>query len=202
MAVAGLVLGILSVSVFFWAGPAIGGLWSASQSVSASMAGNAVVPPAWPIWLMGLSLGVGLPLISLVLSIGGLGKKKGIAVAGLVTSSVGIILGFMTTMGAAFAVNLASAAKDKIDAAAPDLQQMQNTLEDPAFQDRIQKAMEAAARQQADTSPTADTPAQGTPNTLMPGQTPPGSPSPVGLPAEAQPTQAQPAEAPLPENPQ
>lgn len=202
MAIAGLVLGILSVSVFFWAGPAIGGLWSASQTVSASLVGNAIAPPAWPIWVMGLSLGVGIPLISLVLSIVGLGQKKGIAIAGLVTSSVGIILGFMTTMGAAFAVNLAGAAKDKIETAVPNFDQMQNTLDDPAFQDRIQKAMEAAARSQPNTAPdTAAAPAQGAPNTLMPGQTPENPVASPGIPAEAPPTPTPPAEAPLPENP-
>ena len=191
MAIAGLVLGILSVSVFFWAGPTIGGLWSASEAVSASLAGKATMPPAWPIWVMGLSLGVALPLISVILSIAGLRSKKGIAIAGLVTSSVGVILGFLTTVGAAFAINMAAASKNKLDDAIPDLKQMQNTIDDPAFQDRIQRAMEAAAEKGDSTTDAPAAAGAGTPSALMPGQVPP-SPSQ----AESAPAEAPPAEAP------
>ena len=200
MAIAGLVLGILSVSVFFWAGPTIGGLWSASEAVSASLAGNAAMPPAWPVWVMGLSLGVGLPLISVILSVAGLRSKKGVAIAGLVTSSVGVILGFLTTLGAAFAINMAAASKDKLDDAMPDLQQMQNTIDDPAFQDRIQKAMKAAAAQ-GDTAADPQAPAAGTPNALMPGQVPASPSQAESAPVEAPPAEAPPAEAPTSSGP-
>ena len=195
MAIAGLIFGILSATVFWWAGPTIGGLWSASKAVSMSLAGNAGVPPAWPIWVMGLTLGVGVPLIALVISIGGLRQNKGVAIGGLVTSCVAIVLGFITTMGAAFALNVAAAAEDNSPKAASgqdDFKQLQNTLDNPAFQDKILKAMEAAGKKGAPESSGPEAATAGgepapatarTPDTLMPGQTPPSAPA--DQPAEA-----------------
>lgn len=184
MAIAGLVLGILGVTVFCWLGPAVGALWSASEAVSAS----AAAPPTWPVWVMGLILSVGVPAAALFLSIGGLRKNKGIAIGGLITSGTSMIFGFILTMGAAFALNVAGASTNGIGAdilKKNDRQQMQNTL-DPAFQENIKRAMEAAAAQ----SPQA--PSTGAPSALMPGQTPPAerkasepSAAPKGEPVES-----------------
>jgi hypothetical protein len=206
MVIAGLVMGILSVSVFFWAGPTIGGLWAASQAVSSSLAGGSAIPHTGPIWGVGIAVGVGLPAIALFLAITGMmkGQSKGVGIAGIVTSAVGAILGFMTTAGAAFAINVASAAKDNLanTSQSTDVQQMQNTLNDPNFQNRIQQAMDAAANQNAQgglglvggTAPSASPPSA---NTLMPGQVPAGAASPTAPtgPAEAVPAEAPPAPA-------
>ena len=186
MAIAGLIFGILSVTVFFWAGPTIGGLWSASKAVAMSLEGNPGVPPAWPIWVMGLILGVGVPLVALVISIGGLRQNKGVAIGGLVTSGIAIMLGIITTMGAAFALNMAAAAENKFPKDASghdDLKQLQNTLDDPAFQENILKAMKAAGQQNAAGVPGSEAAPSGTPDVLMPGQTPPSAPA--EQPAEA-----------------
>ncbi len=191
MVIAGLVMGILSVSVFFWAGPTIGGLWAASKAVTTSLSGGSAIPEVGPIWIVGLVVGVGLPVISLFLSIGGLmkGQSKGVGIAGIVTSGVGAILGLITTSGAAFAINVASMAKDNLaNSVQPsDVQQMQSTLNDPNFQNRIQQAMDAAAGPNpnaggglgitgAGTPPASPVPSN---DTLMPGQVPAGQ-VPVG----------------------
>jgi hypothetical protein len=209
MVIAGLVMGILSVSVFFWAGPTIGGLWAGSQALSSSLGGGSAIPATGPIWAVGLTVGVGLPAISLFLSIAGMmkGQSKGVGIAGIVTSAVGAILGFMTTAGAAFAINIASTAKDSFATTQQqgDVQQMQNTLNDPNFQNQIQQALDAAAKQNPNaqgglgltgTAPsTAPAPSA---NTLMPGQVPSGSLGAANPASPAAPAEAVPAEAPIP----
>ncbi len=170
MCIAGLILGILSVTVAFWAAPSIGTLWSAALAFSGTSA-----PPAWPIWLMGLGIGAGLPLIGILLSIIGIVKKqsKGIGIAGIVICAIGLILSIIFTSGAAVAVDIAgNAAANILGESSEDMQKLQDALNSPDLQERIRKAMEAAQKAPEDETQQQNALSEdkAPPKVLMPGQ--------------------------------
>ena len=51
MAAAALVLSILGLILFCWAGPALGTLWATASSASSALAGETVIV-IWPIWTL------------------------------------------------------------------------------------------------------------------------------------------------------
>lgn len=160
MAVAGFVFGLLSVAVFWWLGVTLGGIWAASLSVDAVIKGGDSFFATTPFWVLGLGIGVGLPVVSIVLSSVGLakGESKGIGIVGVVTGAVGALLGLGFTLFSVFTLNLASAANELT---APPVstkaeKEMQKTLDDPAFQEQIMKAMKAAAEKQQASSTSSE----------------------------------------------
>ncbi len=159
MVIAGFVIGLLSVTVFWWLGVTLGGLLTAGVSVDAVLTGGASSLNTAPLWIVGLGVGVGLPVVSVVLSSLGLakGQSKGIGLVGIVTGAIGAILGLGFTLLMALGIHWAESAKDLADeptAPAQRLEEMQETLNDPAFQEKIMKAMAAAAANQS--SPASD----------------------------------------------
>jgi len=148
MAVAGLVLGILSVTVLWWLGFFLGGLWTAGASVSTIMAGGPVAVEAWRIWTLGIGVGVVVPLIAVGLGIGGVKKgQTGIGIAGIVTGGLAAVLGLAFTILSAFALNVAESVQSQTDPVntTAEMEKMTKTLDDPAFQEQMLKAMQAAA---------------------------------------------------------
>ena len=149
MAIAGLIFGILSITVCWWLGITLGGFWAAGTAVGTAISGGGVAIVTWPVWVLGLGIGVGVPAVAIILSIVALAKKdqsKGIALAGLVTGAVAAVLGVVATIVSVLALDVAEAATNPTgnDTPAAELEKMQQALDDPAFQAQIMKAMEAA----------------------------------------------------------
>ncbi len=190
MAVAGLVFGILGIAVCWWAGPALGGLIVTLSAGSSALQGQAELHST-PIWVSGLIIGVGIPLVAVGLSIGGLSKdkKKGVALVGLVIGILSAILGLIATVVLGTGSGLLADAVAPGDAAGAGgtsqmggYEDMQKTLDDPGFQKQMEKAMKQA--QQVQTPPPRPAAASGTPPQPAPGA--PASPSSgSALPAEA-----------------
>ena len=168
MAVAGFVFGLLSVAVFWWLGVTLGGIWAAGVSVEAVMNGGESSFATTPFWIMGLGIGVGLPVIAIVLSGIGLvkGQSKGIGLIGIVTGSVAALLGLGFTIFSVFTLDLAVAANSlPTSETMASEKKMQETLNDPAFQEQIMRAMKAAEKQQRGTTPDASEGTDAAPDT-------------------------------------
>lgn len=193
MAVAGLVFGILGIAVCWWAGPALGVL-IVSLSAGSSAAQGQLEISTTPIWILGLLIGVGVPLVAVGLSIGGLVKneKKGVALVGLVLGIITALLGLVTTIVAGTGSGLLGdhfAPEGGVGDGAAEMgefEDMRKTLDDPAFQKQMENAMKQA--QQPPPSPQAakahGTAPQRTPEAAAPGATPSSSapPSPGASP--------------------
>jgi hypothetical protein len=146
MAVLSLVLGIVSIAIFSWLGPVIGaavGAPSAEQLMSGT--GTFSSGPAYGIAVF---ISIILPIISLVFGIMGLKKKKGVSIAGIITSAFGLLLGIILTVvivgGASAAMSLAQGGL--------------SSLNDPAAQKQLQDALNQAmqgAQQAAPPAPPA-----------------------------------------------
>ena len=148
MAVAALILGILSITVFWWLGFLLGAFWTAGASISPIMAMDLGAVETWPMWTLGLGFGVAVPLVGVGLGIGGIAKgQKGISIAGIVTSLAGVVLALGIAALMLFAANVVEANKDQIQSVVPaaEMEKMMETLDDTAFQDQMLKAMQAAA---------------------------------------------------------
>ena len=178
MAVAGLVIGILGITVFWWAGPALGGAITSWFVLSGAVQGQVDVSTT-PIWVSGLLIGVGLPLSAVGLSIGAIikdEKSKGIAIAGLVLGAVAAILGLIFTFVGATGTQMAkeiAQGKDGALQSVPGFDEMQKQLNDPAFQQQIQDAMKRAQEMQQSPTP----PPPPTPGTPPPPAAQPPAPS-------------------------
>jgi hypothetical protein len=148
MAIAGLVLGILSIAFLWWLGFFLGGIWTVGASASTIMAGEPVAIETWRVWALGLGVGVAVPLIAVALGIAGMTKgQKGIGLAGAITGGVAAVLGLVATLLSVFALDVAEAVQDQADPinTTAEIEKMTKTLDDPAFQEQMSKAMQAAA---------------------------------------------------------
>ena len=95
MPIAALIFGILGLVIFCWLGPVLGGVWAGFASVSA---GEFV---AWPVWVLGLGLGASVPLLALILGALGMKKapdQKGLGIAAIVISALGVIAALIITV--------------------------------------------------------------------------------------------------------
>jgi hypothetical protein len=194
MAVASLIFGILSFVVFWWLGPVLGSTWAGALMAGAVMKGTPQVI-TWPIWVLGLGIGVAVPLVAVVLGGVGLAKDdaKGVAIGGLVTGAVGAVGGLILTAVLSFTITAGAAALsgggDLLDDkdVQQGMQQMMDQLNDPDFQQQMQKALQNAQVQQP--APTNQPqPAQPTPQPAAPPTptepTPAPPVQPVPLPAQ------------------
>ncbi len=148
MAAASLVLGILGLIVFCWAGPAIGTAWTTASSAGSALQGEAVVV-IWPIWTLGLIIGVAIPLIGVILGIAGMKKEdsKGICLGGIVLGVIAALIGLGLTYGAARAAMFIENLKDS-DQFGQMQQQLQQQLNDPDLQQQIQQQLLQAQQQE------------------------------------------------------
>ncbi len=135
MAVLSLILGILSLVVFCWLGPTIGGLTGA-PSMEQMMSGNAEFSTG-AVWGWGIAIGVILPLLAVVFGIMGVKTKKGLALAGIIMGAIGAIVGIVITWTTATGLGAAG------DLATQGMQGMQN----PDFQQQLQQGLDQAAQQ-------------------------------------------------------
>lgn len=152
MAVASLVIAILSVILFCWAGPMLGAAW-AGVAVASSFGGDGPATiVTWPVWTLGLAVGVGIPLLAVMLGIVGLRdeKSKGISLAGIIVGLVAAILGLMGTLIAVGFYNVVDDLSADSDQMQQFQQQLQQQLDDPAALQRIQDQLKRAARQGQD----------------------------------------------------
>lgn len=156
MAVAALVLGILGIILFSWLGPFLGAAWATTLSVqSFSDATNSGVSPevvTWPLWVLGLIIGVGLPALAVVL--GGISmakiETKGVAIGGIVTGVVGMLGGFILIFvfqAIALVSQAAVGGMNDPDQIKQQMQQLQQQLDDPLAQQKIQQQLMRAAEQ-------------------------------------------------------
>ncbi len=204
MAVAALVLGILGFIVFAWLGPLLGGLWAAGLMTDAAIKGSleAIV---WPIWALGIGIGVFLPLVAVILGAIAMGKdqSKGVALGGLVVGLVSAIGGLVLTLTAVFGVKATASLGDNMvsdpQAFQQQMQQLQQQLNDPAVQQQLQQQL-----QQLQQGPGQPPPQQVQPVPMQPVPPPPPQPgqpqAPPPQPVPAQPGQAQPMQ-PVPPTP-
>lgn len=165
MAVAALVLGILGVILFSWLGPLLGALWATTLTAQAfseaSNSGQTAGIVTWPLWVLGLAIGVGVPAVAAVLGGISLGKTetKGVAIGGLITGIVGMIGGFILIFVFQAIALVGQAAVDGMadpDQFGQQMQQLQQQLDDPLMQQQIQQQLQRAAdqaNQQLDTGP-------------------------------------------------
>lgn len=148
MAVASLILGILGLILFCWAGPALGTAWATASSAASALQGDTVIV-IWPIWTLGLIIGVAIPLIGVILGAAGMKKEdsKGICLGGIVIGLVAAIIGFALTFAAASAFSFVDELKgsDQFDQMQ---QQLQQQLNDPALQQQIQQQLLQAQQQE------------------------------------------------------
>lgn len=149
MAVLSLVLGIVSVVILCWLGPVIGTAVGA-PSMEQMMAGTGTFS-AGPAYGIAIFVSVVLPLVSVVFGIMGLKKKKGVSIAGIILSGVGMLLGLIITI---VMVGGASAISDVAAGSG-----LAGALSDPAAQQQLQDALNQAM-QQAPAAPPAAPPAQ------------------------------------------
>jgi hypothetical protein len=139
MAAASLVIGILGFILFCWLGPVLGGAWAA------------IAAAVWPIWTVGLVVGVAIPVIGIVMGSFGMKKEdsKGICLAGIVMASVAAVIGLILTIVFASTFRLVdeklSDVSDQFDQAQ---QQLQQQLNDPALQQQIQQQLLKAQQQE------------------------------------------------------
>ena len=75
MAAASLIFSILGLILFCWAGPALGTLWATASSASSALSGQPVIV-IWPIWTLGIIVGVVFPLVGVVLGIAGMKNEN------------------------------------------------------------------------------------------------------------------------------
>ena len=156
MAVAALVLGILGIILFSWLGPFLGAAWATTLSVqaftdaSSSGAGAEVV--TWPLWALGLLIGVGVPALAVIL--GGISmaktETKGVAIGGIVTGVVGMLGGFILIFvfqAIALVSQAAVGGMTDPDQVQKQMQQLQQQLDDPMAQQQIQQQLMRAAEQ-------------------------------------------------------
>ena len=209
MAVASLVFGILGFVVFSWLGPLLGVTWAGwatTQSfIAAGKTGQAAEIVTWPLWFLGLTMGVGIPLFAAIL--GGISlakdKAKGVAIGGLVTGIVGALGGLMCIFIFQGLASLGQAAMGDSEKFQQQIQDLQKQLDDPAiqqhFQDQLQKAIDRQ-KQQDQQQPGQPQPMQPQPMQPQPMQPQPMQPV-QPQPAQPQPAQPQPAQ-PQPEQPQ
>ncbi len=147
MGILALVLGILGLAVFDWLGATIGGGMVAAQTMQSALSGKLEVSTG-PIWGFGIALGVVIPLVAVIAGIMAVkaNKRKGMGIAGIVCGAIAAIIGFFLTFGAAKAVDLtAELGKQQMGDA---MNQLNNSLNDPATQDALKKAMEEATKAQ------------------------------------------------------
>ncbi len=104
MGVVSLIIGILGFVVFCWLGPTVGGIWAGAATAGAFAKGDPTVV-TWPIWAMGLVVGVLFPLVGAVLGIVAIKRSeaKGLGIAGVVTGLVSAVIGLGVTLFLAFA---------------------------------------------------------------------------------------------------
>jgi hypothetical protein len=139
MAAASLVIGILGFILFCWLGPVLGGAWAA------------IAATVWPIWTVGLIVGVAVPMVGIILGSIGMKKEdsKGICLGGIVIASVAAVIGLTLTIVFAFTFKLVdeklSNVSDQFDQAQ---QQLQQQLNDPALQQQIQQQLLNAQQQE------------------------------------------------------
>jgi hypothetical protein len=182
MAVAGLVFGILGIAVCWWAGPAIGVLIASISTGTSALQGQMEINST-PIWVSGLIIGVVLPIVAVGLSIGGLSKddKKGVALVGLVLGVLSALLGLIVTVLAGTGSGILG---DFVASENPagetsqlnEYEDMQKTLDDPAFQKQMEEAMKQA--QQLKVPPPPPESASGTPPEPASGAPAPGVKAP------------------------
>lgn len=152
MGVASLVLGILGLLVFSWLGPLLGATWSGALMATSAFQGNPHVV-VWPVWLVGLFVGVAFPLISVVLGAMTLKKEesKGVGLVGLVVGSIATIGGLVLCFVFSFSITATAAAigGEFLDnpQAQQQWQQLQQQLSDPALQNQVQEQLKKAAEQ-------------------------------------------------------
>ena len=186
MAVAALVLGILGFVVFSWLGPMLGAGWAAQATfesfADASKTGLTPEVITWPLWTLGLIIGVGFPLVAVVLGGIALSKdqSKGVAIGGLVSGAVGAISGFVLIFVFQAMAALGQAAVGQADPQQfqQGIQQLQQQLNDPAMQQQIQQQLQQAMQQAGQQQQMQPTPQ---PQPMQPMQ-----------PAQPQPQPAQP----------
>jgi hypothetical protein len=187
MAVVSLVLGILGLILFCWAGPGLGTLWVTAVSAGSLLQGQMTIT-TWPIWVCGLAIGVGLPLLGVILGIAGLKKEdsKGISIGGIVLGVVAALIGGALTFAAYGGATIASTMNLAENDEFQQLQkQLQDQLNDPALQQQIQQQIQKA--RQAQQAQQGQAPVQPTQNVpLQPAQPVPAQPA---QPVPAQPDQ-------------
>ncbi|HUT76612.1 MAG TPA: hypothetical protein VM285_02940 [Polyangia bacterium] len=137
MHVLALILGILSLVVFCWLGPLIGGIMAA-PSAEELMSGNFEMS-AGAIYVWGILIGGVLPLLAVVFGFMGLKKSKGMAITGMVLGGLGAIIGIVMTVMAGAAVGMASEMAGGL----------QQGLNDPAMQQMMQQGLDQAMQEAA-----------------------------------------------------
>ena len=146
MGVASLVLGILGITVFCWLGPLLGGFWAGALMAGTVIDGQPQII-AWPVWALGLGVGVFPSVLAVLLGIGTLvkGRQQGVGIGGIVTGLVSAVIAFVITFFAVKGLEIADELTDpdKVNIQ-QQLQQVTDDLNDPLtqkkFQDRLQKA--------------------------------------------------------------
>ncbi len=210
MAVASLVLGVLSFIMFSWLGPFLGVGWATQATIEsftrAEQIGQTPQIVTWPLWLLGLLVGVGIPLLAVILGSVAIAKdqSKGVAIGGLVTGILGAISGFIFIfIFQAFAsFGQAALSGDTIDPAQfqQQMNDLQQKLNDPAVQQQFQQRLHQAMGQQP--QPMQPQPMQPQPMQPQPMQPQPMQPQPMQpQPVQPQPVQPQPVQ-PQPVPPQ
>jgi hypothetical protein len=147
MGILALVLGILGLAVFDWLGMVIGSGIVGAATMKAALSGNFEVSTG-PIWGFGIALGVVVPLVAVIAGILAVkaNKRKGMGIAGIVCGAIAAVIGLALTFTAAKAVDVAAqVGKAQVGDA---MNQLNQSLNDPATQDALKKAMEEATKKQ------------------------------------------------------
>ncbi|MDJ0763883.1 MAG: hypothetical protein QNJ97_12960 [Myxococcota bacterium] len=201
MAVAALVLGILGVVIFSWLGPLLGVVWATSETAQTfGLTGQTSGAPeivTWPLWLMGLLFGVGIPLAAIIL--GGVAMKKtpskGVALGGVVTGAIGAIAAIGWILFFQATASLGQSMLGDVDDPVQfqqQMQQMQQMLDDPALQQQIQQQLQRAQDLQAP-EPVKPQPMQPVPE--QPQAPPQPTPPPTSPPPGPQPPAQEPPDS-------
>jgi hypothetical protein len=140
MHILALILGILSLVVFCWLGPVIGGIMAA-PSAEQIMSGSYEVS-AGAVYIWGILIGGVIPLLAVVFGFMGLKKSKGMAITGIVLGGLGAIIGIIMTVVTASAMGMASDLAGGLSD--PAMQQMMQQGLDQAMQEAMQQAGQAA----------------------------------------------------------
>ncbi len=143
MHILALILGILSLVVFCWLGPLIGGI-AAAPSADQIMSGNLEVSTG-AIYIWGILIGGVIPLLAVVFGFMGLKKSKGMAITGIILGGLGAIIGIVMTIMAGAAVGMAGEMAGGL----------QQGLNDPAMQQMMQQGLQQAMDQAAQQPPPA-----------------------------------------------
>lgn len=146
MGILSLVLGILGLVVFDWLGMTIGSGIVAANSIQTALTGKLEVSTG-PIWGFGIALGVVVPLIAVAAGILAIkaNNRKGLGIAGMVCGIVAAIIGLTLTFTAAKAVDVAAQMGQAQMGDA--MNQLNESINDPATQEALKKAMEEAMKQ-------------------------------------------------------